>query len=109
MDSVAALVAQIESANPDMVYAGGASAYEAFSSGKTLFDLSPNADLLREFQLANASEFGSDIYVEANGSFRSFTWGGEEVYCTYHIHRLQKYKTGPELSQLERDRPELSW
>ena len=84
-------------------------AYNAFATGKAIFDISPNAELLEEFAERNASEFyGDQIERGPDGKFRSmiFDPGAPRVFFTYHKHKAREVLV-KELQGLERQNPAL--
>ena len=109
MDENELIIKQIEANHPSWVHAGNSGAYHAFSNGKVVFDFGPNADLLREFQRDNASEFGSSILTDGMGGFRWLMVGNVRVYCTYHPHLHDKYYAQEQLWNLEQTNPNLEW
>ena len=85
-----------------MVHVGRAKAYEAFSDGLLLFDITPNAELLRMFVSTNESEFGMAFEMKEDGSFKSMNDGHGKIFYTYHKHKARE-KMVSELQQIERE------
>ena len=107
MDETTALIDRLKEQNPDWVHAGDPKAHEALSNGKVLFDVNPDAALLKKFVTENVSEFGSDFKMANDGGFRWVEVDGMRVYCTYSPDLFYKYTAQSELWKLEEKYPEL--
>jgi hypothetical protein len=93
------------SASGVFVHAGSKEAYEAFRDGRPIFDITPDARLLRKFQADNKSEFGKDIHTNSDGTFRFYNHPGigKRVYFTYHWDLHHKYQFLPVINEAELD------
>ena len=98
------VIAAISAGNV-FVHAGSKEAYEAFRDGRPIFDITPDARLLRKFQADNKSEFGKDIHANSDGTFRFYNHPGigKRVYFTYHWDLHHKYQALPVINQAERE------
>jgi hypothetical protein len=100
-----AIISEVRRRSPDLVHVKDPKAYEAFTDGKLLFDISVDGKLLDEFQAQNKGEFERDFVRGSLADVGSTM--GRTLYCLYHEHLVYKRRQQNELWELEREHPEL--
>jgi hypothetical protein len=93
----AAKIAAIVSKGAKMVHAGDPSAYEAFRSGKGLFDVSPDGRFIDDFKEKNRAEF-EQVYEDRTISYP----GIGDIEVLYHKHASREAATA-ELQEIDKE------